>query len=546
MSRRTLTQISFFDPQFVCPAALQVGTVAWVLAHHRSMVLPGWLFVGWRGEGRLGRAAWPAPVLATLLLLRWVREGMSRRGACAHAVVSAEWRAALGLQMDSPTPDEKTVREFERFLRGRHPEHGVRRYELLHDHIVRLCQQAGVVGDRPLWVTDSTPMLCYGAVLDTVRLLGDGLRMLGRTWARLTRSSLSVVAQQWELPLLLARSTKGTWHIDWSDRQKKTAVITELAEAVVRVTEQVRRAMGSIRPNKRKGVLRQCRALLRVVADDLQADDEGNVTVAERVTRGRLVSITDLQARSGRKSKSQPFKGFKVHVLGDAVSGLIASLAVTEGNVHDGVPAPRVLLRAKTLITDLARVLADTAYGGASLRRSTAETLGIRLVSPPPPYHGRPSDKLSKNEFTVDFEAETATCPNGQTTATVKSVLHGGYVQRCQRYTWAADQCAGCPLAKRCPTHGRKGTHSILLHPDEQLLRQTRDDWKDEELRQEYRQRSRGERLVYTVTRHGGRKARQWGLGAARQQAYAIAAAANLLLLAKALAQEEQRQRAAA
>lgn len=546
MSRRTLTQISFTDPEFVCPFALTVGTAAWLLARYRAKVLPAWLFVGWRGEGRFGRAAWPAQVLATLLLLRWTREGMSRRGACDQAIKNVEWRAALGLQMDAPTPDEKTVREFERFMRERHPTLGARRYELLHEHIVRLCLETKVVGDAPVWVTDSTPMLSYGASLDTVRLLGDGLRKLGLNWARLSQCTVATVADQWGLPLLVAKSTKGALSINWSDEGARTAVIAELAESVVRVVDMVRRDIGTVRANKRKGLLRQCRALLKVVRDDLEVDEKGNLVVARKVTGGRLVSITDPLARNGRKSKSHKFKGFKVHVLGDAVSGLVASLAVTPGNAHDGGPAPRVLRRANDLIGGITRVLADTAYGGATLRRTMAQTLGIKLVSPPPPTDGRKHESLSKNDFAIDFPHQTATCPNGQTTSSPKQVRYASDGRLRLRFTWTPEQCEGCPLSAQCQTTGTGGPHSILLHPDEEELRQARKDWEDPDVREEYRQRAKGERLVHIITRRGGRKARQWGLAKARQQIHAVAATANLLLLAKAFAKEDERTAAAA
>ena len=68
--------------------------------------------------------------------------------------------------------------------RKHHPEAGVPRHLLFHEHVVRLCSDAKVVvGHDAVWAGDSTPMWCYGAVLDTVRLLGDGLRMLARRWA---------------------------------------------------------------------------------------------------------------------------------------------------------------------------------------------------------------------------------------------------------------------------------------------------------------------------------------------------------------------------
>ncbi len=55
-------------------------------------------------------------------------------------------------------------------------------------------------------------------------------------------------------------------------------------------------------------------------------------------------------------------------------------------------------------------------------------------------------------------------------------------------------------------------------------------------MQQVYRRRSEGERLIHTMTRHGCRKARAWGLQAAQVQAHVVAITANLKLLASRLA----------
>ena len=78
----------------------------------------------------------------------------------------------------------------------------------------------------------------------------------------------------------------------------------------------------------------------------------------------------------------------------------------------------------------------------------------------------------------------------------------------------------------------------MVFHPDEQTLRRLR-EWEQPEIRQHYRKRSQGERLVNETIRCGARNAMAWGLGSAELQAYVIVMVNNLLLLAKALANEE-------
>src|SRR5262245_4726111 len=137
MPVRSLAATSFFDPEFVSPGCLVPGSLPWVLARYRSRWLPAWLFADWRGSRQRGRDAWPAVVLMTLVLLRWSEQGMSRRAAVRRASTDIVWRAAMGLQLGTSTPSERTLRDFERFLLHRHGSTQVPRYLLVHEHVVR-------------------------------------------------------------------------------------------------------------------------------------------------------------------------------------------------------------------------------------------------------------------------------------------------------------------------------------------------------------------------------------------------------------------------
>ena len=537
MPRRSLSQRSFYDPEMVQPDCLEPGTVPWLLARFRSSLFPGWLMSGWRGEGRRGRDAWPAATLITLLFLRWSEEGVSRLGSTRRAKTDVCWRAAMGLHMQTAVPDEKTLREFEAFLRERHAQGDVPRYLLVHEHIVRLCLAAGVVGNGATWTMDSTPMWCYGAVMDTIRLLGDGTRMLVLRWAKATGQSLDQVAAHWDVPYVLAKSIKGYFRIDWREADQRAQVVETVAGGALRAIEHVRRQIDRASSNRRKRLLRHCRALLRVVEQDLEADAQGRLVIARRVAADRLISLTDPCARHGRKSKSHTFNGFKVHVLGDIVSGLIASVTVTAGNRHDGSVAHRLIRRAKHLHDDLDTVLGDTAYGGATLRHRVQNELGVHLVAPPPPVPKGRDDALSRDAITINFETHTVCCAagvNAESHRRVWSKDHGCYVSA---FRWPRKVCAACPSRKQC-CGDRQGGHYVRMHPHEQQLRQARHDWKDPEVRELYRRRSQCERLVNQMTRHGARRARGWGMGSAQLQAHLIAMRCNLQLLARALASQ--------
>lgn len=542
MPVRSLSFGSFFDPEFVCPASLQPGTVPWLLARFRSTVFPSWLFKGWRGEGRLGRDAWPAAVLATLMVLRWSEEGMSRRASIRRASTDVVWRGAMGLELGTATPDEKTMRVFERFLQERHPDTDTPRYLLLHENIVRACLDKNVARQAK-WAMDSTPMWCYGAVADTVRLLGDGLRLLARAWARAHRTSLEAVAEAWDLPFLLEKSTKGAYRIEWRDRDARADVVADLTESVLKAVRHVRRGVMSIRSSLRKGLLRRCRNLLRVIESDLGTDESGRLIIARGVAESRIVSMTDPEARHGRKSKSQTFNGFKLHVLGDVISGLILSLAVTHGNMHDAAPAHRLIRRAKALRSDIEQVMGDTAYGGARLRHVVRRNENVKILAPPPPVT-HPAGKVGKLNIILDFDQGTATCANGVKTDEAQLIWSGDHQVHVPQFQWSEETCGDCPKRKACLGRAAGGKR-VTLHPYERELRAAREEWKDPSSRESYRTRTQCERLISVMTRHGGRQARAWGLRSAQVQAHAVAMASNLRLLAAAVAASQLAEQAA-
>jgi hypothetical protein len=348
-----------------------------------------------------------------------------------------------------------------------------------------------------------------------------------------------MVARSWKLPLVVAKSVKGHFRIDWSKADARAGVTTELAGDVLTVVERIRDEIEVAPRGERGRILQLCKTLTTVIAQNLESDEQGRLVIAQKVARDRIVSLTDTQARHGRKSKSQTFNGFKVHVLGDVVSGLIASVSVTPGNVHDGTPAERLLMRAKSLVTTIDRVLGDTAYGGARDRYVAKGALGITLVTPPPAVSNE-SKTLRKQDFAIDFTAGTATCPNGVQAdrSSISKAADG--TAGVPVFHWSAATCAACPLRATCvakPNGGRR----LALHAYEEELREIRTEFMRDETRVEYRRRSECERLVNQLTRHGARDARAFGLQKAHLQAHLVAMRCNLQLLATAIAAAEEK-----
>jgi len=542
MPVRGFQLLAFEDIMLLRKDLLDEGSLLDLLREQPDWLFPAFIFDGWRQASNIGRPGWPAKTLMGLVLLRFAEVGLPRVAAVRRANHDARWRAALRLPWHITPPDEKTVREFEAFLRSNHPTVGEPRILVLFEYWTRLALDEGVASDDSVMVIDSTPMWCFGAVLGTVNLLGEGLRSLAKRWARARRVPLEIVAAEWRAPLLLAKSTKGSFtDTDWSDPESRSSVLEALMELVTRGVEQIQGALDTVRPNKRLPLLRRCKNLLRVVAEDLETTDEGRVEVVRRQSRERLISHTDPEAQHFRKSHSKVCQGFKLHVLGDAISGLIVALSVTPGGHHDNTQLHPLVARAKGLFCRLTQVLGDAAYGGIGERLRIEEELGVDVLAPP---IGKASSRgiLGKNHFDIDFEARVATCPGGVSSSHHQPAT-SSTGELTVAYRWEPGSEEGCTCRERCLVHKpgskkKSGERAcpqrrLLLHPHEQALRALRDDWELPEVRTAYRKRTQGERLIREMTRRGARQAMAFGLANAELQAYVIAAVNNLRLLAR-------------
>ena len=166
----------------------------------------------------------------------------------------------------------------------------------------------------------------------------------------------------------------------------------------------------------------------------------------------------------------------------------------------------------------------DAAYGsGALLDRLERAGVGIRTKVQPP---AAPAGHFSKDDFTLDLRAGTATCPAGVAAAIRPAEGGGGQAS-------FGPACAACPLAAQCTT--AKAGRTVTVGPYEEQLQRARTAQADPAWQADYKAtRPKVERKLGHLMRrrHGGRRARVRGRVKVAADFALLAAAANVARLA--------------
>ena len=393
---------------------------------------------------------------------------------------------------------------------------------------------------------DTTNIPGRGAVTDTYNLLADGMVKLLRTLAQVEGISVGKWAKARGYERYLAASIKGEAAIDWSDKGARQALLAGIVADADQLLELSRKAQGELAGDsvQRQQVVAGAELLGQSLLQDIErkggdgegyGDGEGDgVSLRGGVSKDRMVSVHDPEMRHGHKRRSKRFDGHKSAIAVDTDTQPITAVEVLAGNAPDNLGALELVeeSEAKTGVP-VQEAMGDTAYGDGATRQTFADG-GRKLVARVP---GRPDrSRFPKDDFVIDLEAGSCTCPAGQ--ATHKIVPAGnrtdgtGRVHHLRAFQFDGSECMTCPLRYQCiSAKGRKGRW-VLIHPQETLLQQAR-ALQQSAAYDEYRGRRvvvehRLARLVHL----GIRQSRYFGRAKTKFQLYLAATVANLTLVA--------------
>lgn len=470
------------DPELLDAAAMvghlvPEGSVYAFLAEHRRRLFPDEMFND-LFPTRRGRPSVPADVVATVMLLQSL-EGLSDRDAIVSLRTDLRWKVAAGLALGDEGFHPTVLTLWRNKLRD---SEGPQR---IFDAVRQVVAETGVLKGKTRRALDSTLLDDAVATQDTVTQL---VSMIRRVRAGVSAAAgVDVSAHDY--------TAAGKPACAWDDPAARDELVTGLvrdARAILDRLEDV-----ALDDDQQQLV-----ALLALVAgQDVEPDPdrgEGAWRIARKVAPDRVISTVDPETRHMHKSRSVYRDGYKAHVAVEPDTGIITGVDLTPANAGDGPTGVNLLDGEEPGL----EVLADSAYGSGQVRHDL-ETAGHTAVIKPWPLARNPKlgpDQFHRDDFAVDYQARTVTCPEGQTVPLSASGA-----------ATFGPRCRACPARTRCTSAIDGKTFKASEH--DHLLAAARADWAEGNYLDDYRQhRPMVERSIAWIVANNNRRVRYRGV----------------------------------
>ena len=352
---------------------------------------------------------------------------------------------ACGLALDEEGFDYSVLTYWR--TRLRHSDRPERIFEAVREVI----NATGVLKGKTRRALDSTLLDDAVATQDTVTQLVAAIRRVRRIVPE--ARELTLVAHDYD--------AAGKPLIAWDDEVARG----ELVNALVNDARAVLDACAEVEDPAGASAL----GLLALVAGQDVELDEGHWRIVRGVAKDRVISVVDPEARHMHKSRSEYRDGYKAHLAVEPETGLITAAALTPASTPDGPTGVALLEDEEPGL----QVLADGAYGSGETLAALGDA-GHHLAIKPHPSHSAVPGGFHRDDFVVDEDADTVTCPAG----------HIVRITPRRTATFGA-LCANCPLRSRC-TNARNG-RMLHITPHDAERVESRRAWRDGDFISDYR-----------------------------------------------------------
>ncbi|MEE9299247.1 MAG: IS1182 family transposase [Acidimicrobiia bacterium] len=451
------------------------GSVYAFLAEHRRGLFPDSMFVDLFPSQR-GRPSVPADVVATVMVLQSL-EGVSDRDAVDAFRTDLKWKVAAGVALTDEGFHPTVLTLWRNRLRASDAP------ERIFDAVRAVVTETGVLAGRTRRAVDSTLLDDAVATQDTVTQLISMIRRVRRQVP--VAAAVGVSAHDYE--------SGGKPLCAWDDPIARDELVSGLVNDALSVLDAVESIDLDDEQTRLVGLLGL------VSGQDVEpAEEEGTWRIARQVAKDRVISTVDPEARHMHKSRSSYRDGYKAHVAVEPESGIITGCDLTPANTGDGPVGVKLLEGESPGLV----VFGDSAYGSGPVRADLADA-GHDAVIKPWPVGRNPKlgdDQFTRDDFTIDCQARTITCPQGQTVSitTAGNAVFG-------------TRCRSCPARNRCTT--ATGGRTFKVGDYDQFLATARADWRAGVNLDDYRQyRPMVERSIAWIVANGHRRVRYRGV----------------------------------
>jgi hypothetical protein len=478
-----------------------------------------------------GRGSVPPSLLATALLLQ-AHDRVSDAEAKANADYDLRWKVALGIEIDERPFAKSTLQLFRAQL-------------ILHDQAravfqrsLEYARETGYLKGRKVKVAlDTSFILGRGAVKDTYNLLADGIKKLIWTLSkRIERIKPEIWAREHGLDRYFGSSIKGQAEIDWDNEGARQAFLQGIVADADHLLEIARETLAQIPKGseQEKQIMQAAELLVQLLCQDIERNGDDGPSLKQGVAQDRILSVHDPEMRYGHKSLKNRFEGHKVAIAVDPDTQLITALDVLPGNAYDSERALELVEQSeKNSGMKVEETIGDCAYGDGETREQFEEA-GRKLVARVPK---RPNRGLfPKEDFEIDLEAMTCTCPANQVTDRLVSIgrtkPRSREYKRGQAFQFDGALCDMCELRAQCTRAGSGKGRMVTLHPQERLLQEARVLQCSPIFKQYQCMRQASEHRLARMVQLGVRKAHYFGRTKTLFQVLMAATVANLTLIA--------------
>lgn len=482
--------------------------------------------------GVRGRPGISPGQLALVTVLQFA-ENLTDRQAADAVRARIDWKYALGLELTDPGFDHTVLTGF----RQRLIDHGLE--EQVLDLLLARLTELGVVKSGGRQRTDSTHVLAAVRSVNRLEFLTETLRA--------ALEALAAAAPDW-----LASRIDAEWAHRYGARADSYR-LPQGKDTRTRFAVQVGMdgfdLLEAVRADHTRTWLREVPAVevLRSVwlTQYHRTITGGRREVAWREekdlppSRDRICSPYDPDARYATK-RGSGWEGYKVHLsetCDDTVATgrphLVTNVATTDATITDVEMLEQVHTGLDRRHLLPAEHLVDAGYTSAELMVNTQRDSGIALTGPLRTDHSaqaRTGGGFDRAAFTIDWEHQQVTCPQGVTSTIWSPCTERGRASILVRFPVTA--CQKCPVRPQCTSSTRNG-RQLMLRPreiheavEQARTAQTTDQWK-----QRYALRAGVESTIHQATATGLRHSRYRGLSKTHLAYVFTGAAINLVRL---------------